>query len=227
MLPCQLNIAIDGPAGAGKSSVARAVAQALGLAYLDTGAMYRAITWKALEFGVPLTDVDALSSLAAETEFCWSNGDGVPELLMDGEPLPAAIRSAEVTQQVSLVASYEEVRRELRRKQRALGSGKGIIMDGRDIGTTVMPAAPLKIFLTASLEERAVRRLKELGQDLSLLPQMMHSLVERDRKDSSREHSPLCIAEDAIEIDTTGLSLSQVVDLVIGHARQVCISEGE
>ncbi|NLW17654.1 MAG: (d)CMP kinase [Firmicutes bacterium] len=227
MLPCQLNIAIDGPAGAGKSSVARAVAQALGIAYLDTGAMYRAITWKALESRVPLTDVDALSKLAENTQFSWGNQEGVRELFMDGKPLPPAIRSPEVTQQGSLVASYEEVRRVLRQKQRALGSGKGVIMDGRDIGTAVMPTAPLKIFLTASLEERAVRRLKELGQDLSLLPQMMQSLAERDHKDSSREHSPLCIAEDAIVIDTTGLSLSQVVDLVIGHARQVCLDLGE
>ncbi len=227
MLPCQLNIAIDGPAGAGKSSVARAVAQALGLVYLDTGAMYRAITWKALQMGVPLTDVDALSSLAAATDFHWDSENGILELYMDGKPLPAAIRSAEVTQQVSLVASYEQVRKEMRQKQRALGNGNGVVMDGRDIGTAVMPNAPLKIFLTASLEERAERRLRELGQDLSLLPQMMRSLAERDHKDSSREHSPLSIAEDAIIIDTTGLSLSQVVDLVIGHAKRVCFGEGE
>jgi len=227
LLPCQLNIAIDGPAGAGKSSVARAVAQALGLVYLDTGAMYRAITWKALQMGVPLTDVDALSSLAAATDFHWDSENGILELYMDGKPLPAAIRSAEVTQQVSLVASYEQVRKEMRQKQRALGNGNGVVMDGRDIGTAVMPNAPLKIFLTASLEERAERRLRELGQDLSLLPQMMRSLAERDHKDSSREHSPLSIAEDAIIIDTTGLSLSQVVDLVIGHAKRVCFGEGE
>lgn len=227
MLPCQLNIAIDGPAGAGKSSVARAVAQALGLVYLDTGAMYRAITWKALRLQVPLTDADALGRLAANTEFCWSGNEGISKLLMDGDDLPPAIRSLEVTNQVSLVASYEEVRSVLRQKQRALGKGKGVIMDGRDIGTVVMPNAPLKIFLTASQEERAERRLRELGHDLSLLPQMVHDMAERDRKDSSRQHSPLSIASDATIIDTTGLSLSQVVDLVIWHAQQACSSEEE
>lgn len=222
MLPCQLNIAIDGPAGAGKSSVARAVAQALRLVYLDTGAMYRAITWKALQLQVPLTDAALLGQLAARTEFCWSGQASVPELYMDGTPLPAAIRSTEVTSQVSLVASFEEVRSELRKKQRDLGKGKGVIMDGRDIGTAVMPSAALKIFLTASLEERAERRLKELGQDSNLLPQLMQAMAERDRKDTSRQHSPLSIAQDATIIDTTGLSLSQVVDLVIRHAQQVC-----
>ncbi len=227
MLPCQLNIAIDGPAGAGKSSVARAVAQALGLIYLDTGAMYRAITWKALKLQVPLTDANALGELTAGSEFCWGGPNGAPELCMDGEPLPAAIRSQEVTSQVSLVASYEEVRKELRQKQRELGKGRGVVMDGRDIGTVVMPAAALKIFLTASLEERAERRLKELGQDSSLLPQMMQAMARRDHKDASRQHSPLSIAPNATIIDTTGLSLSQVVDLVIWHARQVCLSEGE
>lgn len=227
MLPCQLNIAIDGPAGAGKSSVARAVAQALGLVYLDTGAMYRAITWKALELQVTLTDAIALGRLAASSEFSWHSHDGVPELHMDGKPLPTAVRSQEVTSQVSLVASYEEVRSELRRKQKALGKGQGVVMDGRDIGTVVMPAAALKIFLTASLEERAKRRLKEQGQDLSLLPQMMQAMAERDHKDASRQHSPLSIAQDATVIDTSGLSLSQVVDLVIWQAQQVCPSEGE
>lgn len=227
MLPCQLNIAIDGPAGAGKSTVARAVAHALGLVYLDTGAMYRAITWKALKSQVPLTDAEALGRLAAKTEFCWSGDEGIPELLIDGNALPAAIRFEEVTKQVSLVASYEEVRRELRQKQRTLGKGKGVIMDGRDIGTAVMPSAPLKVFLTASLEERAERRLRELGQDLSQLSQMMQDMAERDRKDSSRQHSPLSIAQDATIIDTTGLSLSQVVDLVIRHAQQVCCNEEE
>lgn len=227
MLPCQLNIAIDGPAGAGKSSVARAVAKTLGLVYLDTGAMYRAITWKALQLQMPLTDADALGRLAASTEFCWGGDDGVTELLMDGNALSPEIRSTQVTRQVSLVSSFEEVRSEMRQQQRALGKGEGVIMDGRDIGTAVMPNAPLKIFLTASLEERAVRRLKELGQDMSLLSQMMHDMAERDRKDSSRQHSPLSVAADASIIDTTGLSLSQVVDLVIRHAQQVCCSEEE
>lgn len=227
MLPCQLNIAIDGPAGAGKSSVARAVALALGLVYLDTGAMYRAITWKALQRQFSLSDAVKLGSLAAATDFCWGGQGRVPELYMDGSPLPAAIRSPEVTSQVSLVASYEEVRSVLRQKQNDLGKGKGVIMDGRDIGTTVMPKAALKIFLTASLEERAGRRLKEFGQDASLLPQKMQEMAERDRKDSSRQHSPLSIAADATIIDTTGLSLSEVVDLVIRHAREVCHSRGE
>lgn len=228
MLPCQLNIAIDGPAGAGKSSVARAVALALGLVYLDTGAMYRAITWKALEQQLPLTDAAQLGSLAATTVFSWGRGQGqIPELYMDGSPLPAAIRSLEVTSQVSLVASYEEVRSVLRQKQRDLGKGQGVIMDGRDIGTTVMPVAALKVFLTASLQERAGRRLREFGHDISLLPQKMQEMAERDRKDSSRQHSPLSIAADAIVIDTTGLSLSEVVDLVIKHAEAVCHNKEE
>ncbi|NLY53656.1 MAG: (d)CMP kinase [Firmicutes bacterium] len=228
MLARQLNIAIDGPAGAGKSSVARAVAEALGLVYLDTGAMYRAITWKAQQQNLSLQDPEILGRLAETTEFTWSDDELKRRLLMDGSPIPAAIRSPAVTRCVSLVASQETVRRALRQKQQQLArSARGIIMDGRDIGTAVMPEADLKIFLTASLEERARRRMHDLGQDVSQLPQLMREMAARDHQDSTREHSPLSIAPDATVIDTTGLSLSQVVELVIRHAEQICLSRGE
>lgn len=228
MLARQLNIAIDGPAGAGKSSVARAVAEALGLVYLDTGAMYRAITWKAQQQNLSLQDPEMLGRLAEATEFTWSGDKLRRRLFMDGGPIPAAIRSPAVTQCVSLVASHETVRRVLRQKQQQLASNdRGVIMDGRDIGTAVMPDAELKIYLTASLEERARRRMHDLGQDASQLPRLMRDMAERDRQDSTREHSPLSIAPDATVIDTTGLSLSQVVDLVIWHAEQICLCRGE
>lgn len=226
LLPCQLNIAVDGPAGAGKSSVARAVAENLGLIYLDTGAMYRAITWKAMDLNLPLEDAQAMGKLAAATEFTWHDHGTGRQLFMDSQPLPSAIRSREVTRAVSLVSSYEPVRKVLRNQQRALCADNGVIMDGRDIGTAVMPDADLKIFLTASLQERARRRLQERGQSLGMLSEVMQEMAERDRYDSTRAHSPLCIAADAIVIDTTGLSLTQVVDSVVGHAQQICQSKG-
>lgn len=222
MLPCQLNIAIDGPAGAGKSSVALRVAKRLKLVYLDTGAMYRALTWKAIQSGVALTDASGLGQLAKSTRFQWRVHNTTLELYMDKQPIPEAIRSSWITEHVSLVASYEEVRAELLQQQRSLAAGSGVVMDGRDIGTNVMPDASLKIFLTASLEERALRRLQEQQLSLDQLPRLMQSLAGRDNKDASRQHSPLAVATDAIIIDTSKLSLAEVVDLVVQHAKRVC-----
>lgn len=225
LLPCQLNIAIDGPAGAGKSSVARAVADALGLAYLDTGAMYRAVTWKALQSGRNIHDEDAIRQLAEAIQFEWKRDHDGLTLLVDGNVVPEGVRSEQVTSNVSLVASYEGVRSILRDRQRGLCASKGIVMDGRDIGTVVMPDADLKVFLTADLEERARRRLIEQGRSQDEIHVMMQSMAERDSKDSSRVHSPLKPASDALTVDTTGLSLQRVVDMILGHAQAVCAKE--
>lgn len=228
MLPCQISVAIDGPAGAGKSSVARAVASDLGLVYLDTGAMYRAITWKAGQLQIPLTDAEGLGKLATATRFYWcEQANALPKLYMDGKPLPDAIRSPEVTAAVSSVASYEQVRSIMRQQQKLLGLGKGIVMDGRDIGTVVMPHADCKIYLTATLAARADRRREERGLASDMLPQLMQEMAARDQKDTSRQHSPLSVAADAIVLDTTGLSLQEVVDCVKQYIKQVCSNKGE
>ncbi len=227
LLPCQLNIAVDGPAGAGKSSVARAVADALGLTYLDTGAMYRAVTWKALQSGYDIHDAETMGALAAGTRFEWRQEQTGLTLLVDGDLLHEGIRSESVTANVSLVASYETVRSVLRDRQRKLCTSRGVIMDGRDIGTVVMPGADLKVFLTANLLERAKRRLRELGGSDEELSGLMRSIAERDDKDSSREHSPLRPAPDAVIIDTTELNLQQVVELILRHANAVCAMEQE
>lgn len=222
MLPCQLNIAVDGPAGAGKSSVSRAVAEALGLSYLDTGSMYRALTWKALQRQVSQHDALALAELAEKTTWEFvSTGEGA-NLWMDGGPLPSAIRSDTVTSLVSLVSSHEAVRASMVTKQRNLCERGGFIADGRDIGTVVMPRAELKIFLTATALERAERRRIEQGKPLDELPFLLQTIERRDHLDSTREHSPLRIAEGSWLLDTTGMQFMQVVYCIVQKAYSVC-----
>lgn len=208
-------IAIDGPAGAGKSTVARALAQALGLTYLDTGAMYRAITLSALREGVNLSDAAELARLAQQISIEIRN-DG-PEnknlVFLDGQDVTEEIRLPEVSRNVSVVARCPQVRNILAARQRQIGERGGVVMDGRDIGTVVMPEAEYKFFLNASLEERARRRQAELaakGEQISLT-QMMNELAVRDQIDSGRECAPLRPAADAIHIDTTEMTIEQVV----------------
>jgi CMP/dCMP kinase len=198
-------VAIDGPAGAGKSTVARATADALGFTYLDSGAMYRAAGLMTLRHG------GAASEQAERLEL--ELGDRV---IANGEDVTEAIRSPEVTEAASRVATNPKVREALVRKQRELLARGDWVAEGRDIGTVVAPDAAVKVFLTASPEERAQRRALELGTDREMV---MRDQALRDAQDSRREHSPLQIADGAIELDTTGLSVEQVVDRIAALVR--------
>jgi cytidylate kinase len=225
LLPCQLNIAVDGPAGAGKSTVSRAVARALGLSYLDTGSMYRALTWKALQAKVSPGDAGALTALAEQTTWSFTGGGAASQLWMDGRPLPEAIRSDAVTELVSQVSSHQAVRRIMVAKQQELCRAGGFIADGRDIGTVVMPNADMKIYLTASVEERAERRRLEQGKQVSALPDLIEGIRRRDHMDSNRKHSPLLQAEDALVLDTTAMPFERVVDCIVEKALSLCSGE--
>lgn len=219
-------IAIDGPAGAGKSTVARAVARKLGLTYLDTGAMYRAITLSALRKGVNMDDPSELSRLAQQASLEIKNNgpDNQNLVFLDDRDVTEEIRLPEVSRNVSVVARCPEVRAILADRQRQTGRRGGVVMDGRDIGTNVMPDAEYKFFLTASLEERARRRQAELaarGEDISLT-QMMSEIAARDKIDSERECAPLRPAPDAIHIDTTEKTVEQVVLAIVAAACNRC-----
>jgi CMP/dCMP kinase len=214
-------IAIDGPAGAGKSTVARMAAMKLGLVYLDTGAMYRAITVAALRRKVDLHDDEALKNLTltVQLDIKHENGNGSNVIYLDGENVSEAIRSPEVSRNVSYVAKSPGVRVIMADLQRRFGSRGGVVMDGRDIGTYVMPDAEYKFFLTASLQERSKRRLAELvakGEKIAL-PQMIDEIATRDKIDSEREYAPLKAAPDAIHIDTTDMTIDQVVETIINQ----------
>lgn len=203
-------IAIDGPAGAGKSTVGRAVAARLGLGYLDTGAMYRAMTFAALRRGVPEGDLDAVAAMAPDVELEIHDGS----VTVDGVDATAAIRGREVTQAVSQIAANPAVRSLLVDQQRAwvVARGGGVV-EGRDIGTVVFPDADLKLFVTASPRVRAERRVREIGGDVD---EVERSIIQRDRFDSDRTHSPLTESDDAITVDTTGMTIDEVVEHVIG-----------
>jgi CMP/dCMP kinase len=202
-------IAIDGPAGSGKSTVARAVAERLGLDYLDTGAMYRAVTFAAMHRGIDPDDNDAVARLSRDIDI-----EVADTVMVDGADATIEIRSPEVTRAVSVVAANPEVRRELRARQRewAASHGGGVI-EGRDIGTVVFPDAEVKVYLTADDSERASRRSKEM-LDLHY-DQVAADIARRDHVDSTRSASPLSVADDAVCIDTTGRGVDQVVDAVL------------
>jgi cytidylate kinase len=205
-------IAIDGPAGAGKSTVARAVAGRLGFTYLDSGAMYRCVALAALERGADLGDEGEVSEVARSLAIAL-DGERVE---LDGRDVSAAIREPRVTDASSLVSVHPAVREAMVAEQRRLIAAGRYVAEGRDIGTVVSPEAPLKVFLTASPEERARRRAEQTGEDPAAV---LAAQRQRDARDETREHSALRAAEDAIEIDTTGLSLDQVVDQVDALAR--------
>ena len=206
-------IAIDGPAGAGKSTVARALAERLGFTYLDSGAMYRCVALAALERGVEPGDEVAMNQLAASLKI-ELDGDRVA---LDGRDVSAAIREARVSEASSRVSVHPGVREAMVDRQRELISGGRYVAEGRDIGTVVSPDSPLKVFLTASPEERARRRAEQTGEDTEAV---LAAQRERDARDETREHSALCAAEDAVEIDTTGLTLDQAAGRVVSLARQ-------
>ena len=213
-------IAVDGPSGAGKSTVARILAGKLGFLYIDTGAMYRALTLKALENNVPIADEKKIFELARLTKIdLRNNADGSLSVILDGRDISLDIRKPKITQFVSDLAKIKEVRQVLVRLQRDLGLSRDCVLDGRDIGTVVFPDAQKKFFIDASLEERVNRRFKELkclGQDVSE-NDVAKDLSNRDNIDSTREASPLRKAEDAIYIDTTKLSIEQVVSKIMEY----------
>ncbi|MGB0560753.1 MAG: bifunctional pantoate--beta-alanine ligase/(d)CMP kinase [Spirulinaceae cyanobacterium] len=222
----QPTIAIDGPAGVGKSTVTRQLAQRLGLIYLDTGAMYRAITWQAQQAQVDLEDAIALAELAATAhiEFVSREDHAPQQVLLNGQDVTTAIRSQAVTQQVSTVARQPAVRQHLVRLQQAWGQKGGIIAEGRDIGTVVFPEAEVKIFLTASAQERARRRWQELDPEVQAgldLETLTKQIQERDRQDSTRATAPLRKAADAIEIMTDALTIEQVMAQIEAQYHQV------
>jgi CMP/dCMP kinase len=206
-------IAIDGPAGAGKSSVARAVAEELGFTYLDSGAMYRCVALAAIEAGIDLDHGGALGALASGLEI---ELDG-RRVLLGERDVSAAIRAPRVTAAASQVSVHPQVREAMVARQRRLIAAGSYVAEGRDIGTVVSPEAPLKVFLTASDEERARRRAAETGEDFE---SVLDAQRRRDARDTEREHGALRAAGDAVELDTTGLGLEEVVGRVVGLARE-------
>ena len=209
-------VAIDGPAGAGKSTIAKLVAEKLGYAYIDTGAMYRSVAWKFLQTGKGF-DEALISTLAKTMVIEFKPEASVNRVFVDGAEVTDAIRSAEVTANVSRVAAIGAVREAMVAQQRRMGESGGVLMDGRDIGTVVFPNAQLKIFLTASVEERALRRYKELmakGQDVDLA-QLKEDIASRDKQDSERAISPLRQAEDALLLDTSHMNIEQVTAKIL------------
>lgn len=220
-----LQVAIDGPASAGKSTVAKLVAKRFGYIYCDTGAMYRSVTWAALDKNIALDNVAAIIKLAQEITISFEPGAEEQRVFVDGHEVTKAIRSNEVAENVSAVAAIPEVRSEMVKEQRKIATQGGIVMDGRDIGTTVLPNAPVKIFLVASAHERARRRFEEnqaKGIATSTLEELQKAIELRDQKDSTRKVSPLTKAKDAIEIDSTHLTIDQVVSEISKIIEKKC-----
>ncbi|MCM3269246.1 (d)CMP kinase [Paenibacillus elgii] len=213
----KFNIAIDGPAGAGKSTIARLVAGALGFVYVDTGAMYRAVTWKILQEGLQAEQISDMIALTGRMDIRLVPGSDGQMVFVDGEDVTGMIRLAEVTGNVSRIASIAEIRSILTAKQQEMARSKGIVMDGRDIGSHVLPDAEVKVFLTASVSVRAQRRFKEIcdSQPDITLERLEHDIAERDRMDEQREASPLVKAQDAVLLDTTEMTIPQVVDRIL------------
>jgi cytidylate kinase len=225
----KLTITIDGPAGSGKSSVARRVATLLGYLYLDSGAMYRALALKALQRGVPLDDESRLEALAKETHIELRAPTPEQEaagakncVFLDGDDVTREIRSPEVAQAASRLATIAGVRRVLVAEQQRAGAGGGVVMEGRDIGTIVFPNAELKLFLEASPEERAERRWKEHQQkgERLTLPEVFDEVIERDKRDRERKVSPLVRAGDAVLVDNSAMGIEETARLIVMLAQE-------
>ncbi len=211
-------IAIDGPAGAGKSTVARAVARRLGYLFINTGAMYRAVAWKALREGVPLDDPGAMGRLAAESAIELTGDADSMRVLIDGRDVTDEIATPQVGQAASIVSTVSAVRRALVARQQQMGRAGGVVMEGRDIGTRVFPDADVKIYLDASPEARAQRRYDEdlaRGVAVASPEEMKEEIERRDHRDKTRADSPLTQAEDAIYIDSSAMTIDQVVDRIL------------
>lgn len=211
-----IQIAIDGPASAGKSTIAKILATDLNFVYVDTGAMYRVVTLAAMRKNIVLQDETAVVAVLPDINISFKPGNPVQRVFLNDEEVTTEIRSVDVTANVSVVSAYAAVRQAMTDIQRNIAADGGVVMDGRDIGTTVLPNAAVKIFLIASVHERAVRRFKEnqaKGMDTTL-EDLEAAIEKRDYLDSHRDISPLKKATDAIELDTTGLSITEVVDSV-------------
>ena len=207
-------VAIDGPAGSGKSTVARMLAERLGYVYIDTGAMYRSVALTALRGGTAWDDAEGLAQVALNLDLRFEPGEGRPRVIVGGEDVSATIRTPEIDRGSSEVSRWPGVREALVTKQRELAQHGGVVMEGRDIGSVVFPHARAKVFLTAPVDERARRRAEELrarGEEADEA-HVRSEVAERDQRDMEREHSPLLKAEDAEEVNTDGLTIEQVVD---------------
>lgn len=219
MMNRKIRIAIDGPSGAGKSTIAKAVARELSIDYVDTGAMYRAVGLKMTRLGMPMEESDALQKMLDETEIDFSHGD----VLLDGQVVSDLIRTPEMSMAASACSAFAMVRKKLVQLQQKMGQEKSIIMDGRDICEVVLPDAEFKYYLTASAEERARRRTAELiekGENASF-DQVLADIRTRDYNDSHRAVTPLRKAEDAVEIDSTAMTIDEVVSYICGRARDM------
>lgn len=216
-------IAIDGPAAAGKSTTARLVAERLGYLHVDTGAMYRAMTLKALRGGVDIHNAAEVERLAERTEIRLERDAGRVKVFLDGLDVTEEIRSPEVDRAVSAVSSYGKVRELMVREQRRMGQRGGIVLEGRDIGTVVFPEAELKIYMVANVRERARRRQQELAARgvASELEELVEEIVRRDEKDSSRTLSPLRKAPDAIILDTSTMTVEEQVEFIVQKAKEI------
>jgi CMP/dCMP kinase len=225
LLSKKINIAIDGPAGAGKSTIAKIVSKTLGIIYLDTGAMYRTVALKAITEGVDTRDRDGLTSIINNIDVKISYEDNNQRIFLDGVEVTDKIRTPEISSGASNVAAFPEVRIKMVELQREIACQNSVVMDGRDIGTYVIPKADLKIFLTASLEERAKRRHNELfekGVPTATLDEVKSDIANRDKNDSSRSFAPLVKAEDAVEIDTTQMSIEEVAQKITLLLKDKC-----
>ncbi|MEZ0095137.1 (d)CMP kinase [Streptacidiphilus sp. EB129] len=216
-------VVLDGPAGTGKSTVSREIASRLGLSFLDTGAMYRAMTYWLLQNGVDVDDPEAVANASAKPVILSGTDASGPTITVDGQDVSGPIRGPEVTAAVSAVSAVAEVRTRLVELQRgsAHAAPRGIVAEGRDMGTVVFPAADLKVFLTASVDTRAARRAAQLGlQDPAEVAAIMADIERRDAADSGRATAPLRKADDAVEVDTSEMSPDEVIDHIIGLVRQ-------
>lgn len=210
-------VAIDGPSGAGKSTIAKSVAKKLGIDYIDTGAMYRAVGYKMKRECIDAGDLSKLEAMLADTDIDFVKGD----IILDGQVVNDVIRTSEISQMASKCSAVPIVREKLVDIQRGMGTRKSVIMDGRDIGTNVLKDAEYKFFLTASAEKRAERRHKELiekGEDITF-EEVLRDIEQRDHNDMTRKLNPLRKAEDALEVDTTGLDIDEVTELVLKEIR--------
>lgn len=216
------NIAIDGPAGAGKSTIAKRVAHELGFIYVDTGAMYRAIALYFLENQIDASEEEAVREAVSKIQVSITYENGEQQILLNGENVTSSIRREEVGNMASVTSAYPAVRKKLLSLQQELAASADVIMDGRDIGTCVLPKAPLKIYLTASVKTRAKRRFEELTEKgISCnIEEICKDIEERDYRDMHREVSPLCQAEDAVLVDSSDMTIREVTDAITGYARE-------